>query len=163
MRTLYALFVVSVLMFLTGLGLAVTGARAARSAKAPATTATTAPVASVGHIMQAIVNPAAEQVFGAVSTVVTAAGTEEKQPRTDEEWEAVTASAAVLVESGYLLQANGRAVDQGSWKTYADDMVKASLVALKAAGAKDAKGVFDSGEALYLACDNCHRTYQRTE
>ncbi len=163
MRTVYALFGVSVLLFLSGVSLAVTGARASRASVPVAHPAAAPPVASVGHIMQAIVNPAAEQVFGAVSTIVTAAGTEEKQPRTDEEWEAVTASAAVLVESGRMLLADGRVVDGDAWTSYANDLIGAGAAALKAAQARDAQGVFNTGEALYLACDNCHRTYQRTE
>jgi hypothetical protein len=164
MRTVYALFLVSVLLFLAGVGLAVTGARASRTTPAaPPAGAAVTPVASVRQIMQAIVEPAADTVFGAVSTVVTAAGTDEKQPRTDAEWEAVAGSAAALVESGNLLLMGSRAIDTGAWTTYARDLISAGRVALKAAEAKDAQGVFASGEAIYLACDNCHRTYQRTE
>lgn len=163
MRTIYALFLVSVLLFLAGVGLAVTGARASRAVPAAPSQAAVTPVASVRQIMQAIVEPAADTVFGAVSTVVTAAGTEEKQPRTDAEWEAVAGSAAALVESGNLLLMGSRAIDRGAWTTYARDLISAGRVALKAAEARDAQGVFASGEAIYLACDNCHRTYQRTE
>jgi hypothetical protein len=164
MRAVSALFVVSVLLFLCGVGFVVIGARAARNRPAtPAADAALTPVASVRQIMHTIVEPAADTVFGAVSTIVTAAGTEEKQPRTDEEWEAVAGSAAALVESGNLLLMGSRAIDKGAWTTYARDLVEAGRVALKAAEARDAAGVFASGEAIYLACDNCHRTYQRTE
>ena len=39
----------------------------------------------------------------------------------------------------------------------------AATIALKAAEARDAAGVFVSGEAIYNACDGCHRKYERTE
>lgn len=164
MRTVHALFAVSALLFVCGVGFVVTGARASNTSEAPPRPdAGLTPVASVSQIMNAIVEPAADAVFGAVSTTATAAGIEEKQPRTAEEWEAVANSAAALVESGNLLLMGSRAIDQGSWATYSRDLIKSGSVALKAAEAKDAKAIFDSGEAIYLACDNCHRTYQRSE
>jgi hypothetical protein len=162
MRTVYGLFVVSALLFVCGIAFAVAGARASRQPDAPPAV-TLAPVASVGQIMHAIVDPAADVVFGAVSTTATAAGVEEKAPSSDAEWEKVADSAAALVESGNLLLMGNRAVDRGDWTTYAQDLIASATVALKAAEAKDAKGVFDSGEAIYASCDNCHRKYERTE
>lgn len=164
MSSRYGLFVISALLFVASVGFVVLSARASRTAPAPSTAATVlAPVASVRQIMRGVVDPAATIVFGAVSTTVTAAGTEEKAPRTDEEWDAVVNSAAALAEAGNLLVVDGRAVDRGDWMRWARRLTEAGTVALRAAERKDAAGVFASGEAIYEACDNCHRTYERTQ
>ena len=162
MRQRHALFIVSALLFVCGVGLAVAGARAARSA-APPPVDTLVPIASVRHIMRGIVDPAATVVFNAVSTTVTATGVEEKAPETPEAWDAVTNSAAALAEAGNLLLVGSRAVDHGDWMVWSRKLSEAGTAALKAAEAKDAAGVFASGEAIYEACDKCHSKYERTQ
>jgi hypothetical protein len=162
MKLVHGLYIVSALLFVSSIGFVVAGARATREPEAaPAVTLT--PVATVGQIMHGIVDPAATVVFDAVSTTVTAAGVEEHAPATDAEWDKVVAGAAALVESGNLLLMGNRAVDRGDWTTYSRDLIAASTVALRAAEAKNAKGVFDAGEAIYASCDNCHRKYERTQ
>lgn len=158
----YSLFAISALLFLASIGFVVLSARSSRHAPGESAVVLT-PVASVRHIMRGIVDPAANTVFNAVSTTVTAAGTEEKAPRTPEEWEAVVNSAAALAEAGNLLALDGRAIDSNTWMQWSRRLTEAGRVALKAAEAKDASGVFASGEAIYEACDNCHRIYERTE
>jgi hypothetical protein len=162
MPSRYALFAVSALLFVASVGFVVLSARSGRRASTEPAVALT-PVASVRQIMRGIVDPAANTVFNAVSTTVTAAGTDEKAPRTPEEWEAVANSAAALAEAGNLLVLDGRAIDAGNWMRWSRKLTEAGTVALKAAEAKDAAGVFASGEAIYDACDNCHRLYERTE
>jgi hypothetical protein len=87
-RTVHWLFVVSVALFLSGLAFVIAGARLARQAPkaAPADVAIT-PVASVKQIMNGIVGPAANRIFGAVGTVISDKGTVEKAPHTDDEWD----------------------------------------------------------------------------
>ncbi len=162
MRSRETLFLVSAVLFVAGVGLVVMAAASARTPRV-STEPVLEPVASVGHIMRGIVDPAANTVFGAVSTTVTAAGTEEKMPRTPEEWEAVVNSAAALAEAGNLLLMGSRRVDDREWARWARSLGTASTIALRAAEARDAKGVFDAGEGIYNACDGCHRTYERTE
>ena len=112
MRIIHWLFVVSVALFVSGIGFVIAGARAARAAPAVEAPITT-PVASVKQIMKAIVGPAATTVFGAVGTTVSFAGTEEKAPHNDQEWEEVGNSAAALIESGNLLLMGSRVGGQG--------------------------------------------------
>ncbi len=50
------------------------------------------PVATIEELMESTVQPAAERYWGSVSTTISAAGIEEKYPKTDEEWEAVGAA-----------------------------------------------------------------------
>src|ERR1043166_4910159 len=104
MRIVHWLFVVSAALFVSGLAVIIARERAARRAPAPPPpVATAAPVASVKQIMNGIVQPATNVLFTAVTTEVTAKGTVEKAPHTDQEWEAVGNSAAALIESGNLM------------------------------------------------------------
>jgi hypothetical protein len=161
-RTVHWLFVVSVALFVSGLAFIIAGARLARQAPRTATPSIAlTPVASVKQVMKGIVGPAANRVYGAVSTVVTNKGTEEKAPHTDGEWEAVADDAAALIESGNLMLMDGRAVDKGDWVRMSRAMIDAAKVTLRAAEAKSPDKVFESGEALNESCDNCHSKYKR--
>jgi len=161
MRIVHWLFVVSVALFVSGIGFVIAGARSARAAVAVDTPVTTTPVASVKQIMKGIVAPAATVVFNSVSTTVSFKGIEERAPHSDEEWEVVGNSAAALVESGNLLLMGSRAVDKGDWVTMSQALIDAGKVALKATQEKSAEGVLGAGEAVNMSCDNCHRKYQR--
>jgi hypothetical protein len=164
MRLVHGFFVVSVLLFVTGIGFVIAGARASRQGQAAATppaTTTLIPVASVRQIMTSIVAPAARTVFSSVGTIITAERVDERRPETDAEWQEVADAAAALVESGNLMLMGSRAVDQGEWAKYARELIDTSLVTLKAARAKDTQGVFDSCEAVYNSCNGCHGNYMR--
>jgi hypothetical protein len=156
------LFVISIALFLSGLAFVIAGARLARQAP-NATTADVVitPVASVKQIMNGIVGPAANRIFGAVGTVISNKGTVEKAPHTDAEWEAVGDDAAALIESGNLILMSGRAIDRGDWVRMSQAMIDAGKVVLRAAEAKSADKVFESGEAVNESCDNCHQKYKR--
>ena len=160
MKIVHWLFVVSVALFVSGIAFVIAGARTTRAA--PAVEAPiTSPVASVKQIMKGIVMPAAATVFGSVGTTVSFAGTEEKAPRTEAEWEDIGNSAAALIESGNLLLMGARAVDKEEWVKMSQAMIDAARVSLGATQAKSTDQLFASGEALYKSCDNCHRKYQR--
>ena len=166
MRIIHAFFLVSTLLFVTGIGFVIAGARASRTASS-ATSATGpsapsgAPVASVRQIMSVIVNPAARTVFGSVGTIVTAAGVEEKAPASDADWDDVAANAAALVEAGNLMLMNGRAIDQDGWARYCRALIDGSQTVLEATSKRNAEGVFAASEAIYDSCNGCHQTYQR--
>ncbi len=164
MRVVHGLFIVSTLLFVTGVGFVIAGARTARRAPAitPPEVALT-PVASVRHIMRGIVVPAADTVFGAVSTTITSEATIEKAPANADEWDAVENSAAALIESGNLMLMGRRVVDQGDWVKYSQALIAGAQMALTAAQNKNVAGVFDAGEPIYLSCDGCHQKYQRAE
>jgi len=153
-------FLVGVLLYVTGIGFAIAGARAARLAPAVEAPMTN-PVASVRQIMKGIVAPNATVVFNSVSTTVSFKGTEEKFPRTDEEWEEVGNSAAALIESGNLLLMGSRAVDKGEWVKMSQAMIESGKAALKATQDKNAEGVLAASEQVNMSCDGCHRRYQR--
>jgi hypothetical protein len=162
-KTVFWLYVVSVALFVSGIGFIIAGARESRRAPTTAERVAIAvtPVATVKQIMKGIVGPAATAIFGAVGTTITAAGTEEKAPKTDDEWEALGNSAAALIESGNLLLIGNRTVDNGDWVQMSQAMIASGQTVLKAAQAKNADGVFAAGEAVTLSCDSCHHKYQR--
>ena len=162
MRTANWLFLVSAALFVFGVGFVVVGAgEALKSPAAAAATPAAKPLATVKQVMLGIVGPSAAIVFDAVSTTVTRTGTEEKAPKTDEEWALVGAAGASLAEAGQLLMTESRAVDRGDWIKMSQQMIDAGLATLKAVESKDKDGVLNAGEPLNASCDNCHQRYRR--
>jgi hypothetical protein len=116
-------------------------------------------VASVKQLMAGLIDPAADAVWGSVGTIITAAGTEERRPRTDKEWEEVRNAALHLTEGGNLLMLGDRAKDHDAWWRMSRALVDAGAVALKAAEEKNVQALFDAGEGITIACDTCHGVY----
>ena len=162
MRIVNWLFVVSVALFVTGIGFVIASGR---SRVAPASSAPAAPpveaIGSTKQIMAAITGPSATVVYNAVGTIVNMEGVKEIAPQNDEEWTTVANSAAALVESGNLLLIGNRVLDNEDWVKMARDMVEKGTLALKAAEAHDKEGILESGAAINETCDNCHAKYQR--
>ena len=161
MRTVQWLFIVSVALFISGIGFVIAGARSARAATPVAEVPVTTPVASIKQIMNGIVNPDAFVIYNAVGTKTSAKGVEEIAPQNDEEWATVGNAAAALIESGNLLLMGDRAVDKGDWVKMTREFMDQAKLALKAADAKDKDGIVSSGGDLNTSCDNCHAKYQR--
>jgi hypothetical protein len=163
-RTLQWLFLVSVLLFVSGIGFVIAAGRTVRAAPVVAgAAATTAvpPVATVKQIMRGITMPAAAVIWNSVSTVVDVKGVQETAPKDDQEWAVVGANAAVLAESANLLMTGDRAVDQGNWVKFAIAMRGTAEKALKFADAKDTAGILAVGEEINATCDACHQPYLR--
>jgi cytochrome c5 len=120
------------------------------------------PVVTVAELMQGVVDPAADVVWGAVGTIVTEQGVQEIFPRNDEQWGVVRTNAMILAESGNLLMVEGRARDRAEWITMSRALAQAGAVAVKAAEARDADAILAVGEQVYDACNACHRKYWPT-
>lgn len=117
------------------------------------------PVANVLELMESVIAHSAEEYWGAVSIVVDEDGVTENFPETDEEWEEVWAAAMSLAESGNLLMMPPRAVDDGDWIRYSQDLVDVGVEAVAAAEARDPERVLDVGERVYNVCVDCHARY----
>jgi plastocyanin len=142
------------------------------------------PTATVKDIMTSVIDPEADVLWNAVATIVSLSGTEERAPKTDEEWAAVRQSAVQLVEATNLLRIPGRLVarpgeksenprielqpetiqrmiaeDPARWSQLVDALHDAAVPALRATEAKNAKGLFDAGEHMEKACEACHQAY----
>jgi hypothetical protein len=163
-RTLQWLFLVSVLLFVSGIGFVIAAGRTVRAAPASAGRAATtavSPIATVKQVMRGITMPAAATIWDSVSTIVDAKGVTENVPKNDAEWAVVGANAAVLAESANMLMTGNRAVDKGDWIKFATAMRDSAQTALKAADAKDPAGILAVGEVINASCDACHERYQR--
>ena len=140
--------------------------------------------ATIKDIMDSVVDPSADYIWESVQTIVSAKGTENRMPRTDEEWKEVRRRAIALLEATNLLQIPGRHVakpgekaddpkvelgpeqieelinkDRASWIKKAHGLHDATLQSLAAIDAKDADKLLDVGNAIDEACENCHLQY----
>jgi len=143
-----------------------------------------APTATIKDLMVSIVDPSADTVWLSVTTVQTVEGTVETVPKDDEEWRKVRQGAIALTEAANLLMMPGRHVagpgeksetpgveleplemetliekDRASWNRRAKGLHDAGLEVLQAIDAKDAQKVFEIGEHIERACENCHSQY----
>jgi hypothetical protein len=119
-------------------------------------------VADTKQLMTAVVDPAADVIWGSVGTIVSQHGTEERAPKTDEEWAAVLNSAFVITESGNLMMMGSRAKDNGEWMRQSQALIDVGIRTIKAAEARDKDAIFRLGGDIYEVCASCHQTYAVT-
>lgn len=142
------------------------------------------PTATVKDLMEAIVDPSADVVWDSVKTVVSTSGVNDSAPRNPEEWAQVRLGALRLAEATNLLMVPGRHVarpgeksvapgvelepeeiealvnkDRETWNKLANGLHDASLAALQAIDKKDVETLFNVGEQIERACENCHTHY----
>lgn len=120
------------------------------------------PVADMKQLMNSIVDPAADVIWGAVGVVESAQGVEEHAPKTDEEWAVVRNSAFVMAESGNLMMMSPRAKDGGEWMKHAQALVDIGVRTIGVADKRDKDALFTVGGDIYEVCANCHRAYSVT-
>lgn len=141
---------------------ALTGCGPSEQATSPTEQAGSSPFklsGDVKHIMQWVLDPAVDGVWDSAGSIITAAGTRELAPTTDEGWLAVEHSAAVVAASGNLLLMPGRAVDDEGWRNISQGLVEAGLLAQAAAKNQDSDALFDAGGQIYRVCKACHSVY----
>ncbi len=134
--------------------------------------------------MDGIVDPSADYLWDSVATIVTRKGTEERRPRTDDDWKQVRRKAMELIEAPNLLMMEGRRVakageksdnpgielgpediqevidgDRATFIQRAHALQDAGLKALAAIDRKDVDGLSDAGETIDEACEQCHLKY----
>ena len=139
---------------------------------------------TIKDIMDSMVDTGADFLWESVATIVSAAGTEERRPKTDMEWLVVRRNAIMLIEATNLLQMPGRHVakpgeksenpevelgpeeieklisqDRKAFINFAHALHDAGMTALAAIDAKNAEGLLDAGEKIDTACENCHLKY----
>lgn len=134
--------------------------------------------------MRVMIDPAADAIWDAVVTDVTADGVVEIRPETAEEWATLRRHAVTLVEATNLLLIEGRPIaapgsrsdlpgidlhpdaietlvaeDRSGWTTLAHGLHAAGLLVLDAVRARDPDALLAAGTDLDLACENCHSRY----
>lgn len=115
-------------------------------------------VTNIQQTMMWILDPAADVIWDSAGTIITAQGSEELAPTTEEGWAEVVNAAAVLTEAGNLLMMPGRAAGD-DWIEYSRGLVDAGQLALKAAEAQDSDALFDAGGRIFQVCKACHAQY----
>ena len=135
--------------------------------------------------MNGLIDPSADALWDSVAFIATRSGTEDRRPRTDEEWKALRTRAVTLIEAANLLSMPGRRVaadlpdgppagagelshdeiqqrigaSHDGFVQFARGLQDAGLKALTAIDARDARGLMDAGGAIDEACEACHITY----
>ncbi len=140
--------------------------------------------APVRALMAAIIDPAADVVWESVATIVTPGKVDERVPKTDEEWANVRRNALMIMEASDLLLTPGRPIagpgeksiapgvelepseifanvakDQEKWNEQSRALRDVTAEMLKAIDAKDREKMFEVGEHIDTACENCHITW----
>jgi hypothetical protein len=138
--------------------------------------------ASIKELMDAQVDPSADVLWEAVYTRISAAGREDHQPRTPEEWQAVRRGALTLIESTNLIIMEGRRIapanaprepgepstavlqqrldsNHESFVGFAVALRQVALKTLDAIDAKDPQRLFDVGGEIDAACEACHLVF----
>lgn len=159
-----------------------------KEAPAPMTT-TESPFRITGSfkdIMLGEINPAAENLWTAVSTQSDEAGVHEKRPQTDEDWLALRHQAVILTEATNLLLMDGRPIlstnqgvkdqglpgingpdeihhaiesDRATFVKLVHALQDAGSAALQAIEKKDVDALIEAGSGIDTACENCHLKY----
>ena len=133
---------------------------------------TMSPKSYIKDIMNSMMMPAAAGVWNAVATVTDASGVHEYRPQTDDDWNAVIASATMLIETPNLVMMQGRqrcvggaipAAYHTDFNRKARELQEAANIALIAAKRHDADALGEAGERIDVACDECHEKYQILE
>ena len=144
------------------------------------------PVVSVKELMKYMIDPVADNIFNAVGSVVTKNGVVDRVPKTDEDWEKIQIGAISLAEGAYLLKVPRAFAPPGDlnnstgpnavelspaqiaakverdpveWNARIETLRNASLAVLDIVKRKDVSALWDAGEILDQACENCHRSY----
>jgi len=142
------------------------------------------PTTTIKCLMQRIIDPAADTIWGSVETKISRKGKVENAPHTDEEWAAIRSSAIQLQEASNLIQIPGRRVtkpgernpeglerqpeeiealingDRQTFISLAHGLHDGATLALNAADARDVEKLLESGEQIDNACERCHQHYR---
>ena len=140
------------------------------------------PVTTVREIMHNIIEYNAFKIFNAVAVTITEKGTEEKQPRTEEEWDELLHATMAFVEAPNLLVTPGRQIakpeemnssdgpeelvpkdiqakidgNRGLWLKHINELQNVGEETMAIVNAKNVQGLFEIGEKIDMVCENCH-------
>jgi hypothetical protein len=140
------------------------------------------PVTTIREIMHNIVEYNAFKIFNSVAVTITAKGTEEKQPRTEEEWDELLHATMALIEAPNLLVTPGRQIakpeemnssdgpeelvpkdiqtkidgNRELWLKHVNELQNVGKETMAIVNAKNVPGLFEVGERIDRVCENCH-------
>jgi len=139
---------------------------------------------TIKDLMDSIVDPSADVLWGAVGTVVDQEGVHETFPKTQEEWLNVRRAAVRIIEGANLLMMPGREAAPPGAKSEApgveleppqitalikknrksfDALARAlqvlGLEAMRAGEAQDTAALLEIGGRMQDACERCHQAF----
>ena len=140
---------------------------------------------SIKEVMQAIVDPSADVLWGAVGTIVdNENGIQELRPKTEEEWSNLRNAAIRILEGGNLLTLRGRDVapagtksetpgvelepaeiaalidkDRDTFDGFGNALRALGAEAVKAVDAKNTEALMDIGTRMDNVCESCHGAF----
>ena len=139
---------------------------------------------TIKDLMLNVIDTNADVVWLSVTTVASDKGLVETRPTTDAEWARVRQGAVTLAEAANLLMIPGRHVarpheksetpgvelepaemeelinkDRPAFYKHAKALYDAAMLAVDAIDKKDADKVFEVGENIDQACEQCHKSY----
>ena len=164
-------------LVLTGLG----GCAADTPEPVPGAQPVFQPTATVEELMRAVIDPAADAVWDSVVITSTPEGIEQEVPDSDDDWLALEHHAVRLLESGNLLQIEGRPIaaadsvselpgidlepadiairvdaQYDAWLRSGRELHDAGVVVLNAVRVRSVDALLESGDRLDAACESCH-------
>jgi hypothetical protein len=139
---------------------------------------------TVRDLMQSIIDPSADTLWGAVGTVVDNEGIHEMFPKTDEEWQEPRRAAVRIVEGSNLLIMPGRAAappgttseapgaeleppqinvlikeKRQSFDAFARALQGLGIEAMGAIDARNTALLLEIGARMENVCEGCHQTF----
>jgi hypothetical protein len=139
---------------------------------------------SLKDLMESIVDPSADVLWGAVGTVVDKEGIHETLPKTQDDWHDVRRAAVRMIEGANLLMVPGReAAPPGtksetpgveleppqiaelvkkkrkSFDAFAKDLRDLGFEALRASDAQNIDALMEVGGRMENVCEGCHQTF----
>jgi hypothetical protein len=139
---------------------------------------------SIRDIMESIIDPSADALWGASGTIVDKEGIHELFPKTQEEWLDVRRAAVRIIEGGNLLMMPGREAapagtkseapgvelepaqitalikkNRRNFNAFAKALQVLGLEALRASDAKNTVLLLDIGARMENVCESCHQMF----
>ncbi|HSV21954.1 MAG TPA: hypothetical protein VLJ17_02890 [Xanthobacteraceae bacterium] len=139
---------------------------------------------SIKELMESIIDPSADVLWGAVGTIMDKQGVQELVPKTPEEWLDLRRAAVRIIEGGNLLMMPGREAAPAGTKSeapgvelepleitalikrkrknfdaYARALQALGLEALRASEGKNAVLLVEIGGRMEDVCESCHKTF----
>lgn len=139
---------------------------------------------SIKELMESIIDPSADVLWGAGGTVVDKDGFHELAPKTEEQWLDVRRAAVRIIEGGNLLMMPGREgappgtksetpgielepaeitalikKNRKSFDGFAKALQNVGSEALRASDTKNPALLLDLGARLDAVCESCHQTF----
>ena len=139
------------------------------------------PIVSVKELMRDMIDPAADNIFGSVSTIIGPKGRIATVPTTDEDWDRIRFGAVTLLEGVYLLKVKRPMTPSGEenaagelppkeifakvekdpvlWEAKIEAIRNVGLEVIDIVKHKRTDELWDAGDNLERACETCHELY----